>query len=118
ATITRVEGEDRPNKATVLDDELHQRFRLPCPGTRSNAVRLPELILFNPTNTGTCLCALFIASLDVEGNLIGQTLELDPGKTQQLYEAEPGAVAIVAACAADCDRPDCFSELTIDIPVA
>jgi hypothetical protein len=101
----------------MVRDSLHTRFRLPCPGTPTNAVQLPETILFNPTNTGTCPCAIFIASIGADGNYLGG-IRLDPGDSQQLYEAETGAAFIAAACSSGCTVQDCFSELTIDNPVA
>jgi hypothetical protein len=100
----------------IVRDSLVTRFRLPCPGSPTNAVQMPDLILFNPTNTGTCNCAIFIASIDAAGNLLGD-LKLNPGDSQQLYQAEPGAAFIAAACSAGCTFQDCFSELTIDNPV-
>jgi hypothetical protein len=101
----------------VIKDELHTRFRLPRPGSPSNAVRLPDLIIFNPTNTGSCPCSIFIASLDASGHRLGG-IELPPGASQRVYQAEPGAAVIAAACSSGCTFPDCFSELTIDNPVS
>jgi hypothetical protein len=99
----------------VVRDELHTRFRLPRDPVV--AVRLPELILFNPTNTGTCPCAIFLASLNQAGHPL-EVIDLSPGESRDLYEAPRGAVSIAAACSRGCTFPNCFSELTIDNPVA
>ena len=98
----------------VAEDGLHTSYRVPCPGSRSNAVRLPDLVLLNPTNTGTCPCSLFIASCDASGAPLG-TLELRPGDTSQIYQAEPGAAFIGVACSKGCTFPDCFGELTVSV---
>jgi hypothetical protein len=101
----------------VFQDALHARYRLPRPGTPLNAVRLPGTLVLNPTNTGTCPCSIFVASIDAAGHRLG-FIELLPGESRPSYQAEPGSAFLVAASSAGCNFPDCFCELTITISVA
>jgi hypothetical protein len=104
-------------KDVIFRDSLFIRFRLPRPGNPGNAVRLPDLVLLNPTNTGDCPCSIFIASIDASGQRLG-SIELTPGESRTIYEAEPGAAFIAAASSSGCTFPGCFCELTISNPVA
>jgi hypothetical protein len=107
----------KPTEDFVTRDDLFIHYRLPRPGSPSNAVRMDELILFKPTNTGTCPCYIFIASID-EFNHAIEVVGLAPDESLVVYEAAPGAAYIAVAASGNCTTPDCFCQLTISIPVA
>ena len=102
----------KPTDDFVTRDELFTHYRLPRPGSPSNAVRMDGLIIFNPTNTGTCPCSIFIASVD-EFNHAIETVALAPGEFRVVFQAAPGAAYVAVAASANCTTPDCFCQLTI-----
>lgn len=79
-----------------------------CPGSKSNMVVVArgtaaDLGFGHPRNIGTC--ALFIACLDANGNVIDETnnLKLEPGDIVDWFHPKPGTETIVFACSKDCD---------------
>jgi hypothetical protein len=57
---------------------------------------------------------VFVGSLMPDGQISG-VIRLEPGQSVPVYEAEAGAVGIVAAASGGCTQPGCFSELTISL---
>jgi hypothetical protein len=99
------------------------RWRLPCPGVHKWVPLIRQGVtlmqISNAKSTGTCPCTIFIASFNARGPE-GHAIEdettaahLDPGETLAEFRAKPGAVEIRASCAGNCNRTDCFAELTI-----
>lgn len=80
-----------------------------CPGSKSNKVVIAtgtaaDMGFGHPKNIGTC--ALFIACLDSNGNVIDETnnLRLEPGEGIDWFHPKPGTEKNVFACSKDCDR--------------
>jgi hypothetical protein len=78
------------------------RWKVPCPGSPTNSIRIggPGSVILNPKNVGQCGASIYIASLDSNGKVLGR-FELLPGEDNPDYHAEPGAAAVMAACAAN-----------------
>lgn len=79
----------------------------PCPGSRDSAVAVVSgrmkcsFGIGNPENTGDC--AISIAGVDANGNLLRPNLVLQPGGALgHRWVPPPGAVSIVFACFNDC----------------
>jgi hypothetical protein len=101
-----------PGEGQLSVDSMHQTFRLPTPGNKANAVRMPNFLL-NPTNTSSCSCVVSIASFTSSGVKVGIMVTLLPGKSIPFYQLEQGGSFVLAVCAADCTETGCVCSLTI-----
>lgn len=99
-------------------DGVHKRFVMPHPGSYENAIRLPAslgLTLLSPTNTSSCNCSIYLASIDSKGRILAPSVKIQRKKGLSLYNAEPGADAIIVAADANCPESGCFTELTVSL---
>ncbi len=112
-----VGGDGRDTEENRAD---RSRVQLPDHGSLQRSVRLTNEVttpygVGHPTNTGPC--RIVLNGIDANGKLIPMQsdthLILEPGESAKWYKAAPGAVAIVAASWADCDKP---AEITFDTP--
>jgi hypothetical protein len=105
-------------------DELHRHYRLRCPGSLAGGRFLKldaqDSILFNPTNSGSCSCAIYIASATAGGQILDAPgasgvagLELLPGQSASEYRRLPGAANIFVACSGGCQAEGCAGQLTV-----
>ena len=111
-----------PLADAVTSDAQHTWYRLPTPGGGANIVRLPDTKLWNPTNTSSCPCAVFIGSFDDAGNPVSfegsDKVKLRPGETLPYYQAAPGSKYVGVSCSAGCTGDGCKCELRVSIPNA
>ena len=110
-----------PLADAVTSDAQHTWYRLPTPARGANIVRLPDTKLWNPTNTSSCPCAVFIGSFDDAGNPVSfegsDKVKLRPGETLPCTRP-PGVEIVGVSCSAGCTGDGCKCELRVSIPNA
>lgn len=99
-------------------DGLHTTYFMECPGGDQTLVSLPDTFLLNPTNTGTCPCAIYPARFTSAGIIVGSIVQIRRGMSMPTYQVEDGASTIVVGCAGNCLAQDCKVSLTIAVGIA